>query len=70
MDLVSIEAPAARVTRPRKPPEFLNTLFGIGASSRLNRLIEALAQCFRPPADTPNQLPNDGSESHTTKYSR
>ena len=52
MDLISIEAPSARVSLPGELSEFLKALFGIVAASQLlqvvaNQLIETLPQSLR-----------------------
>jgi hypothetical protein len=65
MNLVSVEAPAARVALARKPLELLDTSFGIvAARQRLqivpNQLIEALAEDFRLPSGTSYELLVDG----------
>jgi len=49
MDLVAIEAPAARITGSRKAPEFFDTPFRIVGPSQLlkvlaDQLVEALAE--------------------------
>jgi len=65
MNLVSIEAPAARMASARKPFELFNTPLGIvSAGHRLqvvaNQLIEAFAQSFGLLASASDELLVDG----------
>ena len=61
MNLVAVEAPAARVTLTREPLELLDAALGIvpasdGLQVVANHLIEALAKGLGLPSGTSDQL--------------